>query len=86
MAHGVVEGQFEHLDMEVDGVAGEIALRPAPITVFEDESGKGRQLKVARLPCDEWESSFLQEWNQWGQARGADLLAGPPGCWRWFMS
>jgi hypothetical protein len=26
VAHGVVEGQVEHLDLEVNGVAGEIAL------------------------------------------------------------
>jgi hypothetical protein len=29
LAHGVVEGQAEHLDMEVNGVAGEVALRPS---------------------------------------------------------
>ena len=34
LAHGVVEGQAEHLDVEVDGVAAQIPLRPAPITVF----------------------------------------------------
>ena len=31
LAHGLVEGQAEHLDMEVDSVAGEVALRPAPV-------------------------------------------------------
>ena len=30
-AHGVVEGQAEDFDEEVDGVAGEILLGPAPI-------------------------------------------------------
>ena len=40
-AHGVVEGQAEHLDKEVDGVAGEVALGPAPIGVLDDETGEG---------------------------------------------
>ena len=41
LAHGVVEGEAEHLDMEVDGIAGEVAFGPAPIAVFDDESGIG---------------------------------------------
>jgi hypothetical protein len=36
-----VEGEAEHLDMEVDGIAGEVAFGPAPIAVFDDESGIG---------------------------------------------
>ena len=31
LAHGVVEGQAEDLGTEVNGVAGQIALGPAPI-------------------------------------------------------
>jgi len=77
LAHGVVEGQTEHLDMEVNGVAGQIALWPAPVTVFEDETGVGRQLEVARRAFQEWEFPFLQQGHQWGQAGGADLLARP---------
>ena len=34
LAHGAVEGEAQELDKEVDGVAGEVALEPAPITVF----------------------------------------------------
>jgi hypothetical protein len=44
LAHGVVEGQAEDLEVEVDGVAGQIALGPAPIGVFDDQtriSGQG---------------------------------------------
>jgi hypothetical protein len=33
VAHGVVEGQAEDLDMEVNGVTGQIALRPVPVAV-----------------------------------------------------
>jgi hypothetical protein len=32
---------------EVDGVAGQITLRPAPVAVFDDESGMGGQFKRA---------------------------------------
>ena len=39
LAHGVVEGQAEHLGKEVDGVAGQIAFGPAPIGVFDDQTG-----------------------------------------------
>ena len=59
MAHGVVEGQAEDLDKEVDGVAGEVVLgpasawlrrgRPAPVAVLEDEAGIGGQNEIARL-------------------------------------
>ena len=41
LAHGVVEGETEDLDGEVDGVAGQVALGPASEAVFEDEAGTG---------------------------------------------
>ena len=41
LAHSVVEGQAEDLDVEVNGVASEVAFRPAPVTVFDDETGIG---------------------------------------------
>ena len=31
-AHGVVERQAEDLDVEVDGIAGEVAFGPAPVS------------------------------------------------------
>jgi len=34
-----VEGEAEHLDVEVNGVAGEVAFGPAPIAVLDDETG-----------------------------------------------
>ena len=60
-AHGVVEGQAEDLDVEVDGVAGQIALGPAPVTVFDDEAGIGGQNKIARLACDEFQPALLEQ-------------------------
>ena len=79
LAHGVVEGQAEDLNAEVNGVAGEVALWPAPIAVFDDEAGIGGQNKVARLAGDELESSFLEQRREGRQPGGADLLARPAG-------
>ena len=59
VAHGVVEGQAENLDVEVNGIASKVALRPAPVTVFYDESGIGGQNKIARLAFDKLESAPL---------------------------
>jgi len=77
-----VEGQAENLDMEVNGVAGQVAFGPAPVTVFDDEAGKGGQNKIARLVCDELKAAFFQERNQRGDAGGADLLARPAWAFR----
>jgi hypothetical protein len=82
LAHGVVEGQAEDLDVEVDGIAGEIAFRPAPVAVFDDEAGIGGQAEVAGLAGDELESVLLQQRHQRGQPGGADLLPRPPWAWR----
>ena len=56
--HGVVEGEAEDLDVEVNGVAGEVALRPEPVAVFDDEAGIGGQNKIARLAWDDLESAL----------------------------
>ena len=77
LAHGVVEGQAEDLDMEVNGVAGEVAFGPAPVGVLDDEAGIGGQDEIARLAGDEFEAPLLQERNQWNESGGADLLARP---------
>ena len=52
LAHSVVEGQAKDLGTEVDGVAGQIALGPAPIGVFDDQTGIGGQGKIAGLALD----------------------------------
>jgi hypothetical protein len=62
-----VEGQAKDLDVEVNGVASQIAFGPAPITVFYDQSRIGGQDKVARLAFDELESALLQERDERGQ-------------------
>lgn len=63
-AHGFVEGEAKDLDVEVNGVAGEVALGPAPVAVFDDETGIGGQDEVAGLAFDELESVLLQQGNQ----------------------
>ncbi len=82
LAHGIVEGQAEHLDVEVNGVAGEIPFRPAPVAVFDDEAGIGGQNKIAGLARDELESALLQQRHQRREPGGADLFARPPGALR----
>ena len=72
LAHGVMEGKAEHLDMEVDGVAGQIAFRPAPVAVFHDEAGIDWQRKIARLADDELDTMFLI--RNGGQATYIDRL------------
>src|SRR5206468_3496526 len=77
LAHGVMEGEAEHLDEEVNGVASQIALGPAPVTVFEDETGIGGQTKIVRFAYDELESALLEQWCQRGQPCGTDLFSRP---------
>ena len=77
-AHGVVEAQPQNLDAEVDGVAGQVALGPAPIAVFEEEA---RWVASSKLPASRSRraAALLQQRHQWDQPGGADLLAGPAG-------
>jgi hypothetical protein len=45
--HGLMERKPQNLNMEVNGIAREIAYWPAPVTVFEDETREGGQNEVA---------------------------------------
>jgi hypothetical protein len=58
LAHGVVEGQAEDLGTEVDGVPGQIALGPAPIGVFDDQTGIGGKLKLPASRSISWRPRF----------------------------
>src|SRR2546430_3138846 len=42
LAHGIVKAQAQDLDEELDGVAGQFALGPAPVAVFEEQAREGR--------------------------------------------
>jgi hypothetical protein len=37
------EGEAEQVDMEVNGVAGQLALGPTPVTVFDDDVKQQKQ-------------------------------------------
>ena len=75
VAHGVMEGEAQNLDVEINGVTGEIAFGPAPVAVFDDETGIGGQDKISPLQFDDLKSAFLEQGKQRSQSRGADLLA-----------
>ena len=62
-AHGVVEAQAEDLDEEVDGVAGLVALGPAPVRVFDNESWVGRQPVIAGAGVVEFDAAALEQWG-----------------------
>jgi hypothetical protein len=57
LAHGVVEAQAEYADAEVDGVACQVALGPAPVAVLDDETGIGGEIMVPRLTFAELEAA-----------------------------
>ena len=57
-----MEGQAEDSDEEVDDVACEVTLGPAPVAVFDDEAGIGGQKETARRLFDELEGALLEQW------------------------
>jgi hypothetical protein len=63
-----VERQAKDEDVEVNGVTGEVALWP----VFDAETGKGRQSRIARLAGEDSESVLLQQRHRRGQPSGTD--------------
>ena len=63
--------------MEVDGVAREVALGPAPVTILDEETGKGGQKVVAAPVFEQLEVPFLEQRQERSQSGGADLLASP---------
>lgn len=75
-----MEGDAEDLHEEVNGVAGHVALRPAPVAVFEDQAFVSSQLEVAVLiSLDEFQAAFLQERSQRHLASCPYVLAIPTG-------
>jgi hypothetical protein len=68
--------------VEVNGIAGEVAFRPAPVAVFDDEAGIGGQNIITGLACDDLEAALLEQRYQRGQPGGTDLFARPSWAWR----
>ena len=77
MAHGIVERQAENLDEEVNGIASQVALGAAPITVFKQEALVGGQFGVAGGPFEQLEAPLLEQRGQRSHGGGSDLLARP---------
>ena len=77
IVHGLLEGQTQDLGMEVDGVASEVTLRPAPVAVLDDEAGKGGQQEIAASVFEQLEAPLLEQRQERGQSRGTDLFASP---------
>ena len=80
-AHGLMEGKTQDLNKEVDSIASQVALGPAPVVFLDDEAGKGGQLEIARVFFYELHSPLLQQGKQRDLAGGADLFAGPARRW-----
>ena len=74
-----MEAHPQDLNAEVDGVAGQVPFRPAPITVFEEQAGMAGQLKVAGVAFAQGQPALLQLGDERHQTGGADLFAGPAG-------
>ena len=72
-----MKGQAEDLHAEVDGVARERALRPAPVGIFADEAGIRAEEEVAAASLDEVEAALFEQRQQGRQAGGADLVTRP---------
>ena len=70
-----MERQAENLDEEVNGIASEVALGPAPITIFKQEALVRRQFEVAGGLFGELKAPPLEQRGQGSYAGGSDLLA-----------
>ena len=63
-----MERQSQNFHAEVDGVASQVALGPAPIAIFDDEAGIGEDVVVRGIALTELEAASLEEWNDGGEA------------------
>ena len=82
LLHGLVEGpsfarrasegrEPEHDHVEVDGVAGEFALGPAPVRRLDEEALVGFDLEIAAAAIAQDQGALLQ-----GDASGSDPDSG----------
>lgn len=77
LTHGVVEGQTQDFDAEVDGVPGEVALGPSPIAFLDDQARIVLQAVIACLPFLESGSTPLEQREDRCHPGSADLIASP---------
>ena len=79
LTHSLGEGQAQDFDKEIDGVAGQVSLWPAPVGVFDDQPRKGGQGEIARLALDDLKAPLLQQRGQRRDSGRPDLVARPAG-------
>ena len=72
-----MERQAEDPDAEVNGIAGQMSFRPAPIAVFDDEPGISGQDEIARVLGEELKFALLEQRRQRCHTGGPDLPARP---------
>ena len=75
LLHGVVEGEAYDPDEEVDGIARELALRPAPVGLFDEETRMVDQLVVAPFALAQGEVTSVEEGEDRSHPCGAYLIA-----------
>jgi hypothetical protein len=63
LAHGLVEGQAEHPHKEINGVAFQISLRPAPVAVFDEQTWVIGQFEVAGGRLDQFQPALSTIWT-----------------------
>jgi hypothetical protein len=80
LLHGVVEGKANDLDEEVDGIAREVPLGPAPVGVFDEETWMVDQFVVAPFPLAQGEATSVKEGEDRSHPCGADLITRPSWC------
>ena len=78
-----MEGAAEHLDEEVDGVAALVGVEPAPVVVFDDQSGEVGQVEVAVWARLQAQALAGEQGRQFGAAGGLYLASGPARVRRW---
>jgi hypothetical protein len=59
--HGVVEREAEHLDIEVNRVAGHVAVWPPPVRCLDEQALALFDLDIAVAPIPQGESTFLKQ-------------------------
>ena len=72
-----MEGAAEHLDEGGDGVAPFVGAEPAPVVVFDDQSGEVGQVEVAVWARLQAQALAGEQGRQFGAAGGLDLASEP---------
>jgi len=63
LAHRAVKAHSHYLDKEVDGIASQVALGPAPVAFLDEEAGEGVKVKGSGRTIDSFHR-FLPRFTQ----------------------